>query len=111
MIRKGIYATFPYVNTGVLSNREDEEAVLEEVLTDLGSFAIVLYNDDFNTFEWVIQCLVKYCKHTSEQAEQCAWIVHNTGKCQVLSGGISYLTPICEALRDAGLSVVIEELP
>jgi ATP-dependent Clp protease adaptor protein ClpS len=111
MIRKGRHTALPYIKIGVFSNREDEEAVLEEVLTDLGSFSLVIYNDDFNTFEWVIQCLIKYCKHSAEQAEQCAWIIHNTGKCQVLSGGMSYLTPICVALRDAGLSAVIEELP
>ncbi len=68
---------------------------------------IVLYNDDVNTFEWVIECLIKYCNHDSVQAEQCATLVHYTGKCLVKNGPINKLKPICETLLQKGLSAEI----
>jgi ATP-dependent Clp protease adaptor protein ClpS len=69
---------------------------------------LVLYNDDHNTFEHVINCLVEYCKHDVYQAEQCAWIVHTKGKCAVKSGEYALLEPLCTALLDKGLSAQIE---
>lgn len=84
-----------------------EDVALEEEVA--AGWSIVLYNDDFNTFEWVIECLVKYCGHESMQAEQCAWIVHTKGKCLVKSGDFNKLEPICTALCDHGLSAKLEE--
>jgi ATP-dependent Clp protease adaptor protein ClpS len=85
-----------------------EEVALE---TEVASgWAVILYNDDVNTFEWVIDCLIKYCKHEALQAEQCAWIVHTKGKCLVKSGDFETLEPICTALCDNGLSATIEEV-
>jgi len=96
-------------NTISLNGTHTEGEELLDVLENIGEGArLILYNDDFNTFEWVIKCLMKYCKHTAEQAEQCAWIVHNNGKCHVKSGTMAELEPICTALCDAGLSAVIE---
>jgi ATP-dependent Clp protease adaptor protein ClpS len=69
---------------------------------------IVLLNDDYNTFDWVIECLQKYCNHTEVQAEQCAYIVHTKGKCQVKNGPAHILNPICQALCEAGLSAIIK---
>lgn len=69
---------------------------------------IILYNDDVNTFDYVAELLMKYCDHEPMQAEQCAWIVHHNGKCQIKRGELSDLKPICTALLDAGLSAVIE---
>ncbi len=68
---------------------------------------IILFNDDVNTFEWVIECLMKYCGHDSIQAEQCAYIVHYKGKCAVKEGELNELKPICEALLEKGLSAEI----
>lgn len=68
---------------------------------------IVLYNDDFNTFDFVIESLVKVCNHNVIQAEQCAFLVHYTGKCGVKRGDIEKLKPICTALLDRGLSAEI----
>ena len=68
---------------------------------------IVLINDDFNTFEHVIKCLIRYCKHTFEQAEQSAMLVHTKGQCIVKEGSQEDLKPICEALLDRGLSAEI----
>ena len=76
--------------------------------TETADFQLVLYNDDHNTFEHVINCLVEYCKHDVYQAEQCAWIVHTKGKCAVKSGEYALLEPLCTALLDKGLSAQIE---
>jgi ATP-dependent Clp protease adaptor protein ClpS len=82
------------------------ETALQE--KNVADFELVLYNDDFNTFEHVINCLVKYCGHDVCQAEQCAYIVHYKGKCSVKSGEYTYLEPMCTALCDQGLSATVE---
>ena len=82
------------------------EGLLDELLDNV--YSIVLYNDDHNTFEHVINCLRKYCKHTLEQAEQCAMIVHFNGKIAVKNGAYKQLKPISESLLEEGLSVKIE---
>ena len=69
---------------------------------------LVLHNDDVNTFGHVIECLMRYCEHSAEQAEQCAWIVHLKGKCQVKSGSYTDLLPVQAVLADEGLWVTIE---
>lgn len=69
---------------------------------------VILYNDDVNTFEFVIESLIKICKHDPIQAEQCTYLVHYKGKCAVKSGTFSELKPIQEALGDRGLSASIE---
>ncbi|HIB48921.1 MAG TPA: ATP-dependent Clp protease adaptor ClpS [Flavobacteriaceae bacterium] len=68
---------------------------------------IVLYNDDVNTFDHVIDTLIYACEHTPEQAEQCSIIVHYKGKCTVKTGSLSDLKPRCGMLLDAGLSAEI----
>ncbi|MBX7182025.1 MAG: ATP-dependent Clp protease adaptor ClpS [Bacteroidia bacterium] len=85
---------------------EESELLLEEEKQE--SNEIMLYNDDYNTFEHVIYCLVRYCKHHPFQAEQCAYIVHHNGKCSVKTGSFKELKPICEALLEKGLSARIE---
>jgi ATP-dependent Clp protease adaptor protein ClpS len=69
---------------------------------------IVIYNDDVNTFESVIDCLVKYCKHSSYQAEQCAMIIHYNGKCSVKEGQFNDLLPIYTALLQNKLNAEIQ---
>jgi ATP-dependent Clp protease adaptor protein ClpS len=68
---------------------------------------IVLYNDDVNTFDHVINTLIQVCEHTTEQAEQCAILVHYKGKCTVKTGSMKELVPKCLLLLDAGLSAEI----
>ena len=65
---------------------------------------IILYNDDVNTFDHVIECLVTICEHTYLQAEQCAYIVHYHGKCVVKTGAYEDLKPRCLLLLEEGLS-------
>jgi ATP-dependent Clp protease adaptor protein ClpS len=91
--------------TQVKENPELEEEVLTEV--DLG-WQLVVHNDDVNTFDWVIESLVKVCDHTYEQAEQCALFIHFRGKYAVKHGSEIELMPMKEALLDRGISATIE---
>jgi ATP-dependent Clp protease adaptor protein ClpS len=68
---------------------------------------IVVYNDDVNTFDHVIDTLMRVCEHTPEQAEQCSLIVHYNGKCTVKTGPLDKLKPQCTSLLQAGLSAEI----
>ncbi len=72
------------------------------------SRVLMLYNDDYNYFEFVIESLIKICKHTTEQASQCALTVHLKGKCDVKAGDYDQLSPMKEALITRGLNAVIE---
>lgn len=85
--------------------KTSEELLLEEEV--LTQNEIVLYNDDVNTFDHVIETLIYACDHTSEQAEQCSLIVHYKGKCTVKTGLYDDLKPRCSMLLDAGLSAEI----
>jgi len=88
-----------------------KEKVVEEVLLDElinKENEIVLYNDDVNTFDHVIDTLVRVCNHDPLQAEQCAFIVHYKGQCTVKTGPYEKLVPMCSALLDAGLSAEIQ---
>ena len=84
--------------------KESELEVLSQVKRE---HEIILYNDDVNTFDHVINTLVAYCDHTYEQAEQCAYIVHYSGKCVVKTGSHEELEPICQKLLEAQLSAEI----
>lgn len=93
------------------TNWEEEELLLEDVLTDFGSPSeLIVYNDEVNTFDWVIKCFVEILKHSSEQAEQLSLIIHFKGKASVKSGPREVLQPFKDALVDRGLSAVIEEI-
>ncbi|GAB4304265.1 MAG: hypothetical protein Kow0068_26090 [Marinilabiliales bacterium] len=69
---------------------------------------LVLHNDDINTFEHVIECLIKICKHDIVQAEQCAYIAHYKGKCEVKKGYPGELNYLKNLLISKGLSVTLE---
>lgn len=86
------------------------EKTSEEVLLDedvLRNNEIIVYNDDVNTFDHVIDTLIYACDHTPEQAEQCSIIVHYKGKCTVKTGSYKDLEPRCSMLLEAGLSAEI----
>lgn len=75
---------------------------LEDVCT------LIVWNDEVNTFEWVIETLVEICGHTLEQAEQCAIIIDSKGKYAVKEGSFEQLKPMCEAIIDRGIGCTIE---
>ena len=82
------------------------DAVIKELVEP--TKCIVVYNDDVNTFQHVIKCLVKYCEHNPIQAEQCALLIHYNGRTSVKNGSYDELKPICEALLERGLTAKIE---
>lgn len=83
---------------------EDDVLTLEEE-QELRS--LVVYNDDINTFEHVIQTLIDVCEHEPEQAEQCTLLIHYKGKCAVKNGTFEELAPRCSAIHDRGISADI----
>lgn len=89
----------------ILQNEQAEVELLEES-TDLRN--LVVYNDDVNTFDHVIETLIKVCRHTAEQAEQCTMLIHYKGKCTVKVGSYEELVGMCTALHDKDLSADIE---
>lgn len=70
--------------------------------------SLILHNDEINTFEYVIDMLIKNCNHSIEQAEQCAYITHYKGKCDIKTGSFDALKHIKDELSSKGLSVTIE---
>ena len=87
----------------------EEDILVEDLIKDVMQSKIVVYNDDVNSFENVIICLMQYCNHTIEQAEQCAQIIHNKGKYAVKTADFDKLLPICDALVENGLNAKIEQ--
>jgi ATP-dependent Clp protease adaptor protein ClpS len=82
---------------------------LTDSLTLLDEYcSLILWNDDINTFEWVIDTLVEVCGHSTEQAEQCAIIIDSKGKYGVKQGSFETLKPMCEAIIDRGINATIE---
>jgi len=83
--------------------------VLIEDLTDVGAVSeLIVYNDDHNTFDWVIQCFVEVLQHTPEQSEQLSLIVHFKGQATVKTAPMDILRPLKDSLVDRGLSAVIQ---
>lgn len=72
-------------------------------------YTLICHNDDYNTFAWVIECLMKVCGHEYLQAEQCAHIIHFTGKCDVKRGDYETLNEMYMKLSGANLTVTLEE--
>ena len=80
-----------------------------DVLTDYEKlFQIIVWNDEVNTFEWVIETLVEVCGHSEEQAEQCAMLIHTKGKYGVKNGSYEDLKPQCDAITERGIGATIE---
>ncbi len=88
---------------------ETEELVDTEVLTATEDpYTLVVWNDEVNTFEWVIQTLMEVCGHSQEQAEQCSYIIHFKGKYGVKQGGYDDLKPQCDAITERGIGATVE---
>lgn len=86
----------------------DNEESVDTLLLDVEEKTIVLYNDEVNTFDFVIDSLIKVCKHEPIQAEQCTILVHFKGRCDVKKGEYDTLEPICSALLERGLTAEIQ---
>ena len=73
-------------------------------------YQLIVWNDDVNTFDWVIETLIQVCGHTQEQAEQCTLLIHYKGKCDVKRGSYEELEPMCTAITDRQIGATIESL-
>lgn len=89
------------------SYQEKEDFALQEEVIALDQNDLVVYNDDFNTFDHVINTLIKVCKHTTEQAEQCTYLIHYRGKCAVKKGTFDELRPMKDSICEAGIDAKI----
>ncbi len=87
---------------------EEQATAIAEVTSQVTQAQLIVYNDDFNTFDWVIQCFMEVCDHTFEQAEQLSLIVHYKGRAIVKTGNVDKLKPMKDALVERGLSAVID---
>ncbi len=92
-------------NTNTITKAADETDLL---LATEHSCTLIVWNDEVNTFEWVIETLVEVCGHTEEQAEQCSLIIHNNGKYAVKEGNYETLKPMCDAITERGINATIE---
>jgi ATP-dependent Clp protease adaptor protein ClpS len=87
--------------------REEETDLLTEYDDPC---SLIVWNDEVNTFEWVIETLMEVCQHSAEQAEQCAMIIHTQGKYAVKRGSYEELKPMCDAITERGIGATIEIL-
>jgi ATP-dependent Clp protease adaptor protein ClpS len=86
--------------------RLDDDVLVE---TDIEQpCQLIVWNDEVNTFEWVIETLIDICGHSAEQAEQCAMIIHSQGKYAVKYGSYEVLKPMCEAITERGINATVE---
>lgn len=92
-------------NTATKPWQEEEWDTITELAS---SYQLVVWNDEVNTFEWVIETLIKICGHSPEQAEQCAMLIHTQGKYAVKKGDYETLKPMCDAITDRGIGATIE---
>ena len=91
------------------SKTETYEETDIDVLGDFEKpYQIIVWNDEVNTFEWVIETLIEVCGHSEEQAEQCAMLIHTKGKYGVKNGSYDKLKPQCDAITDRGIGATLE---
>lgn len=88
------------------TTKKQTKSKTEQILSK--PYRLDLHNDDFNSFDHVINCLMKFCGHELEQANQCAHIVHFKGKCDVKYGDLETISEMKSQLQNAGLSVTME---
>ncbi|MCU0338497.1 MAG: ATP-dependent Clp protease adaptor ClpS [Spirosomaceae bacterium] len=87
----------------------DVKEVVEEEIVATDLYKLIVFNDDINTFEWVIETLMDVCGHSPEQAEQCTLIIHYKGKCSVKNGSWEELVPLRQAICRRGISAEVYE--
>lgn len=90
-----------------MSTKEKIQEKVDVLEQEVNQHEIILFNDDVNTFDFVIDSLIDICQHSPEQAEQCAYLVHFKGKCGVKTGEYDELKPRCTKLLNLGLSAEI----
>ena len=90
-------------------NPKYDEQFDTDLLTEVEPpYQLLVWNDDVNTFEWVIDTLIEICGHTKEQAEQCAMLIHYKGKYAVKKDSYESLKPQCDAINDRNINATLE---
>ncbi len=87
-----------------------ESADTDLLVDDDNGCQLIVWNDEVNSFDWVITALVEVCGHSQEQAEQCAMIIHSKGKYAVKDGSYEFLKPMCDAITERGIGATVEQL-
>lgn len=95
------------INIGFKPQQDEEVDVLTK---HEFPYQLIVWNDEVNTFEWVIETLIEICHHTPEQAEQCAMLIHTKGKYAVKHGEYDTLKPMRDAITDRGIGATIESV-
>jgi ATP-dependent Clp protease adaptor protein ClpS len=90
-----------------MSTFVEEEILTEKQTTVTELYDLIVFNDDVNTFDHVISCLIDICGHEPHQAEQCTWIIHYRGKCTVKRGDMDELAPMRNAICNRGISAEV----
>jgi ATP-dependent Clp protease adaptor protein ClpS len=98
---------YPMANTQSTPDFKQQE---ETEVLDSSGFVLIVWNDDINTFEWVIKTLIEVCGHEKEQAEQCAMLIHTKGKYGVKNGDYDELRAMCDIIVDRGIGATVEEV-
>ncbi len=80
----------------------------DTLVADQHSHSLIVWNDEVNTFDWVIETLMEVCSHSAEQAEQCAMFIHFKGKYAVKEGDYETLKPMCDAITERGIGATVE---
>jgi len=88
--------------------RTDSSEQNDTLTIDNEGCSLIVWNDDVNTFEWVIETLIQVCGHSYEQAEQCAYFIHFKGKYAVKQGSYEELKPMCDAITERGIGATVE---
>lgn len=92
------------------SEQHKEQFNTDVLDSTIAPFNLIVWNDEVNTFEWVIDTLIEVCNHTEEQAEQCAFLIHFKGKYAVKNGDYETLKPMCNSITDRGINATVEEM-
>ena len=92
-------------NTATKAWEDDDTNVMVDATS---SYQLIVWNDEVNSFDWVIETLVDICGHTQVQAEQCAMLIHFKGKYAVKDGDYDSLNPLREAITERGINATIE---
>jgi ATP-dependent Clp protease adaptor protein ClpS len=96
------------MNTTNPNTLESEETDL--LIDDGNNCQLIVWNDEVNSFDWVITTLIEICGHTQEQAEQSAMIIHTKGKYAVKEGSYEFLKPMCDSITERGIGATVEAL-
>jgi ATP-dependent Clp protease adaptor protein ClpS len=90
------------------NSQTDNEHALDVLTDQEDPCNLIVWNDNVNTFEWVIETLIEVCGHSPEQAEQCSYFIHHKGKYAVKNGQYDELKPMCDAITERGIGATVE---